>query len=151
MEFRSLRFVLFSVMVITAACGGAARTGSTASGSVTSSTAATSAPRASAPIRGSANLIVGAEIATSGASDALQAIRTLRPSMLRGRTGTRNDQSGAADIVVYVDGIRAGGPQTLESVAAITVTEIRFLNASDATTRFGTGHPMGAILVSTKH
>lgn len=28
---------------------------------------------------------------------------------------------------------------------------MRFLNASDATTRFGIGHPGGAILITTRH
>lgn len=59
-------------------------------------------------------------------------------------------QSGGADIVVYQDGVRSGGSNTLESMPTIAVREIRFINAADATTRFGTGHPMGAILVTTK-
>lgn len=136
--------VLSGLMVLIACGGGAGpRTGV---GDVAPNTAPKPAERA----RGNASLILGAEVATSGASDALQAIRILRPSMLRGRTGSGNDQSGTADMVVYVDGVRLGGPQQLVSVAAMNVKEIRWLSASDATTRFGTGHPFGAILVQTK-
>ncbi len=103
-----------------------------------------------AATKGSANVIIMAEIATSGASDAMQAIRLLRPAMLRGRNGSLNENSGGVDIIVYIDGMRAGSPNTLTNVSALTIKEIRFLSASDATTRFGTGHPLGAILVTTK-
>jgi len=102
---------------------------------------------ATPPMRGSANLITLEEITTSGASDALQVVKLLRPAMLRGRNGSMNNRSGLNEIVVYVDGVRSGGPGTLENISAISIREIRFINAADATTRFGTGHAMGAILV----
>ena len=102
------------------------------------------------PTRGSANVILSEEIAASGTANVLQAIKLLRPSMLRGRSGSTSDQSGSADIVVYQDGVKSGGPNALEAMPTIAVREIRFMNAADATTRFGTGHPMGAILVTTK-
>ena len=103
-----------------------------------------------APTRGSMNVIIMAEIANSGATDALQAVKLLRPAMLRGRNGSLGENPNGLDIVVYVDGMRAGGQNALASVSAITIREIRLLNAADATTRFGTGHSLGAILVSTK-
>ena len=96
------------------------------------------------------NVIIMAEIANSGATDALQAVKLLRPAMLRGRNGSLGENPNGADIVVYIDGMRAGGQSALASVSAITIREIRLLNAADATTRFGTGHPLGAILVATK-
>ena len=103
-----------------------------------------------APTRGSMNVIIMAEIANSGATDALKAVKLLRPAMLRGRNGSLGENPNGADIVVYIDGMRAGGQSALASVSAITIREIRLLNAADATTRFGTGHPLGAILVQTK-
>jgi len=108
---------------------------------------ATTAMTAAAVRKGSANVIVEGEIPASGAQNALEVIQRLRPAMLRGRTGS-STESGT--IVIYVDNQRVNDPEALTAVPAVTVREIRFLNAGDATTRFGTGHAMGAILVSTK-
>jgi hypothetical protein len=78
---------------------------------------------------------------------ALDAVRTLRPAFLRTRpTGSIQNQ---APIVVYVDGVRRGGPETLAGIPAPVVGEIRYLKGNDATTRFGMGHENGAILVTT--
>jgi hypothetical protein len=35
-------------------------------------------------------------------------------------------------------------------VSTDRVKEVRFLNARDATTRYGTGHPIGAIEITTR-
>lgn len=121
------------------ACGGGG-----ASGSATPQTAST-------PARGNSNLIVEAEIAAAGVTNALEAVQRLRPTMLRGRASQGfSDTQSNSGIVIYVDGIQTGGVSTLANVSALNVKEIRFISAADATTRFGTGHPMGAILVSTK-
>lgn len=123
------------------ACGGG---GAAAAGGAGVTTAAR-------PARGGANLIVEAEVATAGVTNAYEAIQRLRPTMLRGRGGSSSsDLAGNESMVVYVDGVKTGGVQTLNNVVAITIKEIRFVNASDATTRFGTGHPVGAIMVTTK-
>ena len=54
------------------------------------------------------------------------------------------------DVAVYVDGIRIGTVQALSGIPATNVREIRRLDTRDATTRFGTGHTAGAILIFTK-
>jgi hypothetical protein len=38
----------------------------------------------------------------------------------------------------------------LSTIPANRVREIRYINAADATTRWGTGHASGVILVTTK-
>lgn len=111
--------------------------------------AATAAP-ARRPARGSANVIVEAELAASGAQNALEAIKLLRPTMLIARGGITSEQPGGIEIVIYVDGTRAGNRDALTAIPVSRVREVRFLNAADATTRFGTGHNLGAILVTTK-
>lgn len=126
-----------------AACAG----GSTQSGA--GGTTATAAMTKAAAPRGSANVIVESEIPASGAQNALEVIQRVRPSMLRARNGT-TEETGVMDIVFYIDGVRAGDRQAITSVLATNVREIRFLAAADATTRFGTGHALGAILVTTK-
>ena len=122
------------------ACGGGG--GAAGSGAVKTS---------STPARGGANVILETEIGPSGATNAMEAIRRLRPSMLRGRGSVSMDVGSSADlIVVYVDGIKAGGLEALTPISAISIQEIRFLSAADATTRFGTGTPSGAVLITTK-
>jgi len=49
-----------------------------------------------------------------------------------------------------VDGVAIGQVENLVNVNAISVMEIRYISATDATTRFGTGYVGGAILVTTK-
>jgi hypothetical protein len=49
-----------------------------------------------------------------------------------------------------MDDVRLGEPASMVNIPASRVKEIRFMNARDATTRFGTGHSSGVILVTTK-
>jgi hypothetical protein len=59
-------------------------------------------------------------------------------------------RSGAMTVMVYVDGTRVGGVQELKRIPSQDVKEIRFLSASDAQQRYGTGHAAGAIQVTLK-
>jgi hypothetical protein len=84
-------------------------------------------------------------------------VRVLRPSMLtsRGITTARSQSQSRvweADhgIKVYLDGIRYGGVESLATIPANTVREIRWLSAGDATIRYGTGNVAGAIVVATR-
>jgi hypothetical protein len=96
-------------------------------------------------------VIVEAEVAAAGVTNALEAVQRLRPAMLRSRAGGASQSNPQGEpIAVYLDGVKVGGPEQLVSVTALAVKEIRFINAADATTRFGTGHPSGAIMVTTK-
>jgi hypothetical protein len=102
--------------------------------------------------RGSSNVIVESEI-TSQYQNALEVVQNLRPQMLIPR-GVGSDASGqlaaSIPIIIYMDDVRLGEPSSLVNIPATRVKEIRFLNARDATTRFGTGHSSGVILVTTK-
>ncbi len=79
----------------------------------------------------------------------LDAVRALRPRWLQGRTGTSFRSPGRQMPRVYVDGHARGGIRELDSLVPSEVRSIRFLSASDATTRFGTNHVAGAIVVAT--
>ena len=52
-------------------------------------------------------------------------------------------------IKVYVDGSLRGGTYVLRDLMSHSVVSIMYLDGSDATTRFGTNHENGAILVKT--
>ena len=116
-----------------------------------SSSSATGAPRA--PSR-QQDVITAAEIAerAADASNALQIIMKLRPQMLttRGRFSPADSSDAGARPRVVVDGVAIGQVENLVNVNAISVMEIRYISATDATTRFGTGYVGGAILVTTK-
>lgn len=103
--------------------------------------------------RGSSNVITETEIGSSQYQNALEVVSNLRPQMLIPR-GAGSDASGlgaaSIPIIVYMDDVRLGEPSSLINIPATRVKEIRFLNARDATTRFGTGHSSGVILVTTK-
>jgi hypothetical protein len=50
-----------------------------------------------------------------------------------------------------VDGAeRQGGLQVLRGLPVADIEEMLYMSASEATTRYGTGHPNGLILIMTK-
>ena len=51
---------------------------------------------------------------------------------------------------VYLDDERLASEAELRTVPGGVVREIRFLDAAKATSRFQTGHPLGAIVVVTR-
>jgi hypothetical protein len=87
------------------------------------------------------------EVVATNTSTALDAIRMLRPSWLRKRGAMSVTQH--ADIMIYLDNVQVGGLGMLQSIPVNSITSLRFLDAATATQRWGTGHPHGAILVST--
>jgi hypothetical protein len=46
--------------------------------------------------------------------------------------------------------MRMGGVEWLSTIPTLSVAEARLLSAADATTRWGTGHATGVILVVTR-
>jgi hypothetical protein len=99
--------------------------------------------------------VIGESEITSRAGDAanaLQVIQKLRPQMLRSRGLTSpHDPTGEASMPkVYVDNVAYGKLDELSNVSSDQIKEIRFINARDATTQWGTGHMGGVILVTTK-
>jgi hypothetical protein len=100
--------------------------------------------------RRSSNLITAEEIAGTSAKDAFEAVQLLRPQWLRTRGVSSPSSLEAIEIVAYVNSSRYGGVENLRSIPATNVTEIRYLNSTDATTLYGTGHLGGAIIVKTK-
>ncbi len=134
--------------VLMAAVVVAVSSGCSSSGS---SNPATGAPRA--PSR-QQDVITDAEIAerAAEASNALQIVQKLRPQMLttRGRFSPADSSDAGARPKAVVDGVAYGPVENLANLNAVSVKEIRYLNATDATTRFGTGYVGGVILVTTK-
>jgi hypothetical protein len=104
--------------------------------------ACASGSRPSGPRR-NPELITRQEIEATDALTALEVIQQLRPTFLR--------PPGQADpVIVYVDGVRRGYTAELRSLQRNSLEQIRYVNANDATLRWGTGHRSGAIEVTTR-
>ena len=89
------------------------------------------------------NQITEAELEPLYQMTAFEAVQRLRPRWFQTRTG--------AFPTVHVDGsIRSGGTDILQSLRTSDVQEMSYMNAADATTRFGTNYFSGLILVTTK-
>jgi hypothetical protein len=82
---------------------------------------------------------------------AFQAVRRFRPMWLRSNRGQDSFTSqGRRGLRVYVDNVAAGGVRALHDLNSNVIQEMQFLDKRDATTRFGTDHAEGAILVTTR-
>lgn len=107
-------------------------------------------PRSGTKPSAERDLLLAEEIERTSATSAYDAVRQLRPEWLR-RRGRSSIQNPTAEVlVIYLDGTRLGAVQTLRSIAVGSIFEIRHLDGTDATTRFGTGHAGGALLIRTK-
>lgn len=112
---------------------------------------------------GGGSTITAEEIAAvDGAQNAYDVVQRLRPRFLRSR-GTSSMRSAGPEgtsaaaptgsqftAVVYVDGVRMGGPEALRNVPSTILQSITYVSGTDATTRYGTGHGGGVIEVVTK-
>lgn len=92
--------------------------------------------------RSSSDVITLEELETVATFSAYEAISRLRPQWLRMRTPGQEP-------VVFLNGSQFGGMETLRSIQASTLSEIRYRNGRDATTRYGTGFGGGAIELRT--
>jgi hypothetical protein len=101
--------------------------------------------RAGGP-RHSAYVISGDEIADAqGVVTVYDAIQRLRPQWL---TNSRARNIGTQDqLIVYLDTNRYGTLESLRQMPIGGVTDIKYLNATEATNRYGTGHSGGAIVI----
>jgi hypothetical protein len=95
----------------------------------------------------SRDIISLSEIQMMGSNNAYQLIRTLRPHWLRSRGRKSILFDEVSYPVVYIDEYKHGSIESLAEIPVEHISEIRFLNAGDATIRFGFDHPSGAILV----
>jgi len=97
------------------------------------------------------NLITADEIVKSNATNAFEAVERLRPAFLRTRGSQSLQNQEPPTPMVYLDGMRYGTLQTLASVPTIGIVSIQYLNAIEATQRYGFGNEGGAIMIVTRH
>jgi hypothetical protein len=109
-----------------------------------------SAPPPAAQSRSRPDVLTEADLAKTEAPNALLVVQQMRPTWLRGRASGTVSAGAPPEVVVYVNGARVGSPRDLEQISRNSIKEMRYLSASDATTRWGTGHSLGAITVTTR-
>ena len=108
--------------------------------------AATGTPHA----RNDANVITRAEIMRGEMPSAYDVILYARRQWVRGRGVMTLGEWRADAPIVYLENVRYGTCETLKDIRSDDVAEMRFVDAQDATTRFGTGHTAGVILVTLR-
>lgn len=104
-------------------------------------------PGGAAPSRDS-YILRADEIAAANVSTAYDAVMRLRPQFLsgRGRSAFGDDQG----VRFYIDGIPQTSVEDLRSISAGDVVYIRYLSATDATIRYGTGFSTPIVYVLTR-
>lgn len=105
--------------------------------------------KASSEPRASRDVITREQIESLNVTDAWDVVQRLRSEYLRSR-GQTSINRGPDLAVVYIDGVRRGGPDALRGFRATEIQEIRFVTGTDATTRYGTDHGGGAIEIKTR-
>jgi hypothetical protein len=95
------------------------------------------------------NVITRSEILPAMLS-AYDVVQYRRPRWLLGRGTVPSDEGKPETPLVYLEGVRYGTLEALKSINALEVAELRFLDARDATTRLGSGHTTGVILVTLR-
>lgn len=99
--------------------------------------------------RGFQDVVTRAEMDAVHAADAYGLVQRLRPQFLRSRGSVSMRNSSDSYPIVYLNNVRYGGVISLRDILVDDIQEIRFISAADATTRWGTGHGSGVIMVST--
>jgi hypothetical protein len=87
---------------------------------------------------------------SGGANDAYDVITRLRPFFFRRGRETSPVDPGRSLLQVYLDNVKLGGLETLQTVPIDAIKSIQYLNSGEATLRWGTNHTGGVILLSTK-
>ena len=108
-----------------------------------------SSGESSGPSR-SRDLITQEELMAVPHSTVYEAVRALRPRWLQARAGATFQSREQQTARVYIDGQLRGELGEMWNLLPTEVDEIRFMSASDATTRFGTNHVGGAIVITTR-
>jgi hypothetical protein len=121
------------------ACGGAA--------------AAPSVEGAAIPVQQSRNptIITAEELSQGAGGDLYSTIERIRPTFFQTRgSASFGNGAGPEVIKVYVENMARGDVSALRDINSADVQQVQRLNAAEATQRFGTGHTLGAIIVTLK-
>lgn len=97
--------------------------------------------------RSDRNVLTSEQLQGQTYQNAYEAIQALRSTWLKPR-GSDSFNTPSV-VVVYLDNVKLGGVETLQSLQLSTIQSIRHYDASAANARWGVGHASGAIQVIT--
>ncbi|GMV05918.1 MAG: hypothetical protein AMXMBFR53_21950 [Gemmatimonadota bacterium] len=98
---------------------------------------------------GGGDMLMAEEMAEWASQDLFEVVRKLRPRWLQSRAPAT--ARGRQSIAIILDGVRQdGGPEMMRSFRAGDIGSVQFMNARDATTRYGTDMTGGALIILTK-
>jgi hypothetical protein len=92
------------------------------------------------------DVLTAEEIATTDARTAYDAVARLRPRFLIVRA---DNGLAPTPLRVIVNDVPHANTDALKAIRADEVIEIRYLSSSEASLRWGTGYPDGALVVRT--
>jgi len=102
-------------------------------------------------VRRDPNLITQEDLSGQPAGTAYDAVQRLRPTWLRSRGTLSMGTTGTGSLPrVFVADRDFGALRSLRDIQLDSVSEIEFMSARDATTRYGTGYAGGIIHVRLK-
>jgi hypothetical protein len=81
---------------------------------------------------------------------AFELVQRHRPAFLRVHTVPESRDPRAGIPLVYVDGMKKGQPEILETISASSVREIRYVTPTEACIQYGPQHEGGVIAVRTR-
>ncbi|MEX2048645.1 MAG: hypothetical protein WEB90_03620 [Gemmatimonadota bacterium] len=99
---------------------------------------------------GNPDLLTRDQFEDMAGESAMQIVRRLRPSWLRARAQGTLTNPDPAEALVVLDGRPFGRIDSLSGLTESQIESMRFLDARDATTRYGTGYMGGVIEVTTR-
>jgi hypothetical protein len=97
-----------------------------------------------------ANVITAPELSHSEARNAYDAIREIRPEMLRTRDPGAMVYFNARQPGVAVDNTLVGGVEVLRTLPTGKVARIEYVNSRMAAKRYGLGFGNGVVLIETR-
>jgi hypothetical protein len=96
------------------------------------------------------DLITADELGRTTGSTVFDAVRQLRPNWEMRARPTAVVRQNQAQLIVYVDGTRYGGFDSLRLLKWRGVSSVRYYSPGSAEAQFGSGHLLGAIEVKTQ-
>ncbi|HEX5575796.1 MAG TPA: hypothetical protein VFX42_07995 [Gemmatimonadales bacterium] len=97
-----------------------------------------------------ANVITAPELDHSTARNAYDAVREIRPEMLRSRDPGTVMYFNAGQPLVAVDNVLIGGAEVLRTLPTRKVARIEYVNSWVATKRYGREFGKGVMLIETQ-
>jgi len=100
---------------------------------------------------GSRDVLTREQLLATQEDNALDAVRRLRSQWLRARGPARSAGLPPVQVAVFINDVRRGGVDVLADIRIEEVAEIRFISATDATTRWGPNVAGGVIAVTVSN